>query len=80
MTEAQLKLSYQHITFDLELELECEYSHEIICPICLFNEMNGILVWCSECGHGGHLSHLNEWFLEFNECPTGCGHFCVFNN
>ncbi|XP_056008065.1 GATOR complex protein MIOS-like isoform X2 [Ostrea edulis] len=29
--------------------------------------------WCQSCRHGGHASHLWEWFAEHSECPvTGC--------
>ncbi|XP_061193802.1 GATOR2 complex protein MIOS-like isoform X3 [Saccostrea echinata] len=30
-------------------------------------------MWCQSCRHGGHASHLWEWFAEHSECPvTGC--------
>ncbi|CAG2252004.1 MIO [Mytilus edulis] len=34
--------------------------------------------WCQSCRHGGHVSHLFEWFDEHSECPvTGCTCNCV---
>uniref|UniRef100_A0A8W8M393 GATOR2 complex protein MIO zinc-ribbon like domain-containing protein n=1 Tax=Magallana gigas TaxID=29159 RepID=A0A8W8M393_MAGGI len=33
--------------------------------------------WCQSCRHGGHASHLLEWFAEHSECPvTGCNCKC----
>ncbi|XP_078320421.1 GATOR2 complex protein MIOS-B-like isoform X1 [Crassostrea virginica] len=33
--------------------------------------------WCQSCRHGGHASHLWEWFAEHSECPvTGCNCKC----
>ncbi|CUG87530.1 Hypothetical protein, putative [Bodo saltans] len=28
-------------------------------------------VWCSGCGHGGHTTHLQEWFILHDQCPVG---------
>lgn len=33
--------------------------------------------FCLTCGHGGHASHMLEWFKEQNTCPTGCGCKCL---
>lgn len=34
--------------------------------------------WCQSCRHGGHVSHLLEWFDDHSECPvTGCTCKCV---
>ena len=32
-----------------------------------------ILSWCENCHHGGHSTHLMEWFAEMEQCPVyGC--------
>lgn len=46
------------------------------CAICE-QAATGVFVWCQGCGHGGHLSHMSEWFETASECPTGCGHICT---
>ena len=36
-----------------------------------------LFCWCEKCHHGGHTSHILEWFNEMNECPVyGCGCTC----
>lgn len=36
-----------------------------------------LLTWCEKCHHGGHTSHLIEWFNENNECAVNnCGCSC----
>ncbi|KAK6094906.1 hypothetical protein MT418_005170 [Batrachochytrium dendrobatidis] len=32
---------------------------------------------CLECNHGGHVGHIQAWFSENTECPTGCGCQCL---
>ena len=40
--------------------------------------VRGIWSSCTECGHGGHLSHMQEWFEQYKICPAiGCGHLCA---
>lgn len=35
--------------------------------------------WCQRCRHGGHSSHLTEWFDENSDCPvTGCSCNCSY--
>lgn len=31
---------------------------------------------CKLCGHGGCISHMNQWFEKFMDCPIGCGCRC----
>lgn len=34
--------------------------------------------WCQTCRHGGHSSHITDWFNEHSECPvTGCQCKCM---
>nr|XP_022917672.1 GATOR complex protein MIOS-A isoform X1 [Onthophagus taurus] len=36
--------------------------------------------WCQTCRHGGHASHMLQWFKEHSECPVTactCKCFCV---
>ena len=39
--------------------------------------VKGLYSMCEVCGHGGHMSHLKEWFNSNSLCPSGCGHNCV---
>jgi len=56
----------------------CSECHELLasCAICQL-PVSGIFVWCQGCAHGGHIEHWNEWFKNFNVCPTGCLHQCI---
>ena len=47
-----------------------------ICAICL-SLVSSLGLFCKACGHGGHLSHMQKWFLRDNSCPTGCGCSCL---
>jgi len=34
--------------------------------------------WCCSCNHGGHLSHIRDWFKEYAVCPaSGCDCRCI---
>jgi hypothetical protein len=33
----------------------------------------GLSLTCRECLHGGHAQHVQQWFAEHSECPSGCG-------
>lgn len=34
--------------------------------------------WCQSCRHGGHASHIMEWFIDHSECPvTACNCKCM---
>ncbi|KAI0238647.1 hypothetical protein L0F63_005860 [Massospora cicadina] len=48
------------------------------CSICNLS-VKGTSSFCSLCGHGGHLDHVQEWFQTclYTECPTGCGCACI---
>lgn len=36
-------------------------------------EFGDWFTWCQTCRHGGHASHLTQWFQTHKECPvTGC--------
>jgi WD repeat-containing protein mio len=36
------------------------------------------ITWCEKCHHGGHTSHILEWFSENQECPAfNCGCECA---
>ncbi|XP_064613766.1 GATOR2 complex protein MIOS-A-like [Liolophura sinensis] len=39
---------------------------------------NTWFTWCQTCRHGGHASHILEWFRDNMECPvTGCNCKCM---
>ncbi|OQV17689.1 WD repeat-containing protein mio [Hypsibius exemplaris] len=42
------------------------------------NPIEKWFTWCQSCRHGGHASHLAEWFREHSECAvTGCSCKCM---
>lgn len=47
-----------------------------VCAICLAIVMS-LGLFCKVCGHGGHLVHMQKWFLRDSQCPTGCGCACL---
>ncbi len=49
----------------------------IRCSICM-QLVQGLMIVCPGCGHGGHEGHMREWFKENNQCPAGCAHNCVW--
>lgn len=50
-------------------------NEPFLCSVCQVR-VNGLVTFCKECSHGGHSHHMNEWFHEFESCPTGCGCLC----
>ena len=34
------------------------------------SKAENFFVWCQKCRHGGHLSHIEEWFAGHSECPV----------
>ena len=45
---------------------------QILCFKC--NEsVTGLYTWCSECGYGGHPTHMYEYFKNNEHCPSLCG-------
>ncbi|KAG0330501.1 WD repeat-containing protein 24 [Dissophora globulifera] len=55
----------------------CDRCRKVLssCSVCR-KTVRGIFVWCTQCSHGFHLQHAQEWFSQSAECPTGCGHQC----
>lgn len=45
------------------------------CTICE-NAVRGFFTYCQNCGHGGHVNHLMDYFENSDECPSGCGCKC----
>ena len=61
-------------------QIKCYYdkcgkfnSHWSLCDIPVLGRM----WWCQHCGHGGHHSHMKQWFSKSTQCPVGCGHQCI---
>ena len=52
---------------------DCTACHRVVsqCAVCR-RVVHGLYVTCLKCGHGGHLAHLQDWFAENVECPSGC--------
>ncbi|KAF3686154.1 GATOR complex protein WDR59 [Channa argus] len=49
------------------------------CAICHV-AVRGSSNFCLSCGHGGHTSHMMDWFRRQDECPTGCGCHCLLQS
>ncbi|XP_055891458.1 GATOR complex protein WDR59-like isoform X2 [Biomphalaria glabrata] len=56
----------------------CKYP-ALRCAICHMS-VRGLSEVCLACGHGGHTSHMIEWFTHQSFCPTGCGCMCLQEN
>ncbi|XP_028332324.1 GATOR complex protein WDR59 isoform X2 [Gouania willdenowi] len=49
------------------------------CAVCHV-AVRGSSNFCLSCGHGGHTSHMKEWFRQQEECPAGCGCHCLLQS
>ncbi|KAA0715216.1 GATOR complex protein WDR59 [Triplophysa tibetana] len=49
------------------------------CAICHV-AVRGSSNFCLSCGHGGHTSHMMDWFRSQDVCPTGCGCHCLLQS
>jgi ribosomal protein L40E len=46
------------------------------CALCR-RPVRALFVYCQTCGHGGHATHMQQWFRDGRRlCATGCGHVC----
>lgn len=45
------------------------------CSVCE-GIVKDLSIHCPDCGHGGHLPHIKQWFTLNGDCPTGCGCIC----
>lgn len=49
-----------------------------LCSICTLPANRSVSVWCTVCGHGGHMEHMANWFRDNDKCPVeGCQHECA---
>ena len=39
----------------------------------------GLACVCLKCGHGGHLSHMRQWYDSDSGCPLGCKCKCFLS-
>ena len=47
------------------------------CAVCHLS-VRGLSSYCLQCGHGGHMAHMQGWFDGGEkECATGCGCMCT---
>eukprot|EP00698_Gefionella_okellyi_P024494 TRINITY_DN8660_c0_g1_i1.p1 TRINITY_DN8660_c0_g1~~TRINITY_DN8660_c0_g1_i1.p1 ORF type:complete len:804 (+),score=133.76 TRINITY_DN8660_c0_g1_i1:32-2413(+) len=74
----------------ISLEVSCarcgsKASNSLVCSKCRLLRfpcsicnvaVRGLSTFCGTCGHGGHVSHLRNWFGKNESCPTGCGCKC----
>ncbi|KAK5873492.1 hypothetical protein PBY51_018528 [Eleginops maclovinus] len=49
------------------------------CAVCHV-AVRGSSNFCLSCGHGGHTSHMMDWFRRQDECPAGCGCHCLLQS
>lgn len=54
-------------------------SINLKCNICRV-AVRGLTNFCSTCGHGGHATHMRDWFEVNDVCPSGCGCACLVND
>lgn len=66
---------HQEATTDDGICRNCR-NYAFCCSLCGI-AVRGLFTVCASCGHGGHTSHLTEWFNKHSVCPTGCGCECV---
>ncbi|OQV12464.1 WD repeat-containing protein 59 [Hypsibius exemplaris] len=53
----------------------CKYI-ATTCIICHI-PVRGMSSFCIVCGHGGHSTHMQNWFATNAACPSGCGCLCL---
>ncbi|KAF7729558.1 hypothetical protein EC973_004233 [Apophysomyces ossiformis] len=55
----------------LRKQIQCSLCHVLV---------KGAVNFCIKCGHGGHSTHMKDWFVHAEQavCPTGCGCYCLF--
>lgn len=52
-------------------QIKCSLCHVLV---------KGTVNFCMKCGHGGHSTHIKQWFQQSDVCPTGCGCACILDN
>uniref|UniRef100_A0A1B6EDS3 RWD domain-containing protein n=1 Tax=Clastoptera arizonana TaxID=38151 RepID=A0A1B6EDS3_9HEMI len=74
----------------IEINTECQHCRKpgqdafctscgkpcLQCVICHIS-VRGSANFCLVCGHGGHMTHMQQWFKKENVCPSGCGCHCL---
>lgn len=55
---------------------KCNSTESAKCSVCQL-VVRGLYAWCQGCGHGGHLEHMKQWFLNHSKCAS-CGHLCEY--
>lgn len=54
----------------------CKTAESSKCSVCHL-VVRGLYAWCQGCSHGGHLEHMQQWFMNHSKCPK-CGHLCEY--
>lgn len=59
-------------------KLVCEGCKKVSlnCVLCRL-PVRGAANNCIKCGHGGHTVHMHDWFMDQDQCPSGCGCVCM---
>lgn len=45
------------------------------CSLCRI-PVKGLVSYCPNCNHGGHVEHIQNWFKSHEACPAGCNCKC----
>ncbi|KAG2391750.1 hypothetical protein C9374_013235 [Naegleria lovaniensis] len=45
------------------------------CSLCRI-PVKGLVSYCPNCNHGGHVEHIQNWFKSHETCPAGCNCKC----
>ncbi|CAM9206264.1 unnamed protein product [Discosporangium mesarthrocarpum] len=51
-------------------------SLQVSCSVCQLPVRN-MSNFCTACKHGGHATHIQDWFESHVVCPAGCGCHCL---
>uniref|UniRef100_A0A914WG71 WDR59/RTC1-like RING zinc finger domain-containing protein n=1 Tax=Plectus sambesii TaxID=2011161 RepID=A0A914WG71_9BILA len=58
--------------------MKCEQCNALAFRCCLCQmPVKGLWSVCPVCRHGGHVSHMEDWFTTYEFCPAGCGCSCL---
>lgn len=68
---------YCYVCHKRSLSVVCDKCkrYKFQCSICHLM-VKGSSSFCLSCGHGGHVTHMMDWFQSETLCPTGCGCEC----
>lgn len=64
-------------THDISIQIPITtYPTKLLCSVCHIRTQ-GLATFCPKCRHGGHMQHIQNWFVSNQECPEGCSCLCL---